>query len=217
VKILAHTGGIARTNCYLVADETARAAVLFDAPDHTIGPLLDQAVNAGWDVIGLWLTHGHFDHLADHAVYRERFPRGRILMHPLDEPKLRQPGSRIFTLPFTIPPGKPDALVNDGDELAIGSIRVRVLHTPGHAPGHVCYHLVNEKVLIGGDLIIGGAVGRTDLPDSDPAVLAESVRRVMQLPDETSLLGGHGESSTLGQERAGNPYVRAILNGSFRG
>lgn len=211
MKILAHTGGIVSTNCYLVADEAARVAVLFDAPDHTIADLLDRAADDGWDVIGLWLTHGHFDHLADHAVYRARYPSGKILIHPLDEPKLRQPGSRLFPLPFTIPPGKPDALVNDGDELAIGSIRVRVLHTPGHAPGHVCYHLVDEETLIGGDLIIGGAVGRTDLPDSDPAALANSVKRVMQLPPDTTLLPGHGEPGTLGLERTHNPCVREFL------
>ena len=217
VTIFSYTGGIAETNCYLIADDDTGVAVLFDAPDHTIVSALDRAVSRGWDVVGLWLTHGHFDHLADHAVFRERFPRGRVLIHPLDEPKLLQPVSRVFPLPFTIPPGKPDALVNDGDELRVGSMRVRVLHTPGHSPGHVCYHFVKEKVLVGGDLIIDGAVGRTDLPDSDPAALADSVRKIMQLPDDTTLLGGHGESRTLGEERADNPYVHAILNGSFPG
>lgn len=213
MQILMTTGGVAHTNCYLVADESAKQAVLFDAPDHTITPLLDAAAERGWDVVGLWLTHGHFDHLADHAVYRERCPGGRVLIHRLDEPKLLQPGSRVFPLPFTIPPGKPDGYVSDGDVLSIGSIRVEVLHTPGHAPGHVSYHLPTEQTLIGGDLIIGGAVGRTDLPDSDPAQLLESVKRVMQLPGETMLYGGHGEPRTLAEEREGNRYVAAILAG----
>jgi hypothetical protein len=110
-------------------------------------------------------------------------------------------------------PPPADRDLAEGDRVQLGEYQFDVWHLPGHAPGHVCYHLVNEKVLIGGDLIIGGAIGRTDLPDSDAAKLAASVRKVMQLPDDTTLLGGHGEPSTLGEERTDNPYVRAILNG----
>jgi hydroxyacylglutathione hydrolase len=213
MRIVSHTGGIASTNCYLVIDEPSKQCVLFDAPDHTIAPLLDHIDAEQLDLIGLWLTHGHFDHIADHAIVRERFPTAQVLLHKLDEPKLLRPGvqSRLFQLPFTIPPGTIDRFIDEGDSLAIGSLRLTVLHTPGHAPGHVCYHLPYERVLIGGDLIIGGAVGRTDLPDSDESMLIESVRRVMQLPDETTLLPGHGGPSTLGDERQSNDYVRQFL------
>src|ERR1017187_683118 len=89
--ILTNTGGVAMTNCYLIADELAKQAVLFDAPDHTTEPLLKEAAARGWDLIGLWLTHGHFDHLADHAVVRQRFPAARILLHTLDGPKAEHP------------------------------------------------------------------------------------------------------------------------------
>jgi glyoxylase-like metal-dependent hydrolase (beta-lactamase superfamily II) len=75
----------------------------------------------------------------------------------------------------------------------------------------VAYHFPSEKVLVGGDLIIGGSVGRTDLPDSKHADLEESIRRVMRLPDETKLLGGHGPATTLGEERKHNPYVKAVI------
>jgi glyoxylase-like metal-dependent hydrolase (beta-lactamase superfamily II) len=213
MKIISHTGGLAVTNCYLIADETTKQAVLFDAPDHTIEPLLDDAENNDWDVIGLWLTHGHFDHLADHQVYRDRYPNGQVFIHPLDEPKLIKPGSRLFPLPFTIPPGRADRLINDGDELSIGSIKVRVIFTPGHAPGHVSFHLPDENVLVGGDLIIGGAVGRTDLPDSNVEHLMQSVRKIMELPEDTTLLPGHGDAATLAEERQTNPYVARILRG----
>ena len=162
-------------------------------------------------MIGLWLTHGHFDHIADHKVVTDRFPSARVLIHPLDAPKLRNPRSSTFVLPFTIPPREPDALIEDGQSLRIGALRVDVIHTPGHAPGHVMYHLPDEKVLVGGDLIIMGAVGRTDLPDSDPDALDASIRRVMRLSDDTTLLPGHGEPSTLGDERRGNEYVAAAL------
>jgi len=211
MKILMHTGGIASTNCFLVADEVAKQAVLFDAPDHTAGAILDEAQKNDWDVIGLWLTHGHFDHIADHAVVTSRFPKAKVLIHELDEAKLEYPQSRIFQLPFDIPPRKADVLLGDNQKLKLGSIDVEVIHTPGHASGHICYHFPKERVLVGGDLIIMGAVGRTDLPDSDYAVLLASIRRIMQLPGDTKLLPGHGQISTLDEERQSNPYVQEAL------
>ncbi|MEM6315558.1 MAG: MBL fold metallo-hydrolase, partial [Planctomycetota bacterium] len=101
----------------------------------------------------------------------------------------------------------------DGDRLHIGSIPVDVIHTPGHAPGHVCFHLPDHDVLIGGDLILMNAIGRTDLPGGDEATLMRSLRRIMQLPDETQLLPGHGTADTLGRERQVNPFVAAALRG----
>jgi glyoxylase-like metal-dependent hydrolase (beta-lactamase superfamily II) len=211
MKVLMHTGGIAHTNCFVVADEVARQAVLFDAPDHTVAPLLDTVTQNGWDLIGLWLTHGHFDHIADHAVVTERFPGARVLMHRLDEPKLLRPKSSVFQLPFEIPPRRADAYVEEGQELAIGSLKVLVMHTPGHSPGHVAYHFAAEELLVGGDLIIGGSVGRTDLPDSQFEDLVSSIKRVMKLPDATRLMGGHGEPTTLGEEGRSNDHVRMLL------
>jgi hydroxyacylglutathione hydrolase len=211
MTILPHSGGIASTNCYLVADESAKVAVLFDAPDHTVEPLLDEVDRRGWELIGLWLTHGHFDHLADHQVVTDRFPRARLLMHGADADKLENPRSGIFQLPFVIPAREPDELITDGQKLSIDSLQLEVIHTPGHSPGHVMYHFPKEQVLIGGDLIICGAVGRTDLPDSVQSDLEASIRRVMQLPPETKLFPGHCSSSTLAEELAHNPYVRAAV------
>lgn len=211
MTIIANTGGIAVTNCYLVADDQTKKAVLFDAPNDTVAPLLDEAQSRGYDIIGLWLTHGHFDHIADHAVVTTRFPGAKLLIHPLDEPKLQKPQSLFFPLPFTIPRRSADAHLQDGQKLTIGSLELEVIHTPGHAPGHVMFHFPKEQVLIGGDLIIMNAVGRTDLPDSDPAAMDASLRRVMKLPGVTRLLSGHGHASTLEEERAQNPYVRSAL------
>lgn len=201
------------TNCFVIADEAAQEAVLFDAPDHTIEPLLSQVAGRGWNLLGLWLTHGHFDHFADHALVRKRFPKAKILIHTLEEPKTRTPDiqTRMFQLPFVIPPLQVDENVTDNQQLRIGSLQVEVLHTPGHSPGHVAYYLPEERVLVGGDLIIGGSVGRTDLPDSNHADLEASVRRVMALPASTKLLGGHGPVTTLAEEREQNEYVRGIL------
>ena len=104
-----------------------------------------------------------------------------------------------------------DTSVEDGQLLTLGDLRVRVIHTPGHAPGHVMYHLEDEAVLIGGDLIIMNAVGRTDLPDASESELEASIRKVMKLPEDTHLLPGHGEASTLAQELQVNPYVQQAM------
>src|SRR5688572_6232423 len=117
MQILHDTGGIAATNWYRVADDETRPAVRFHAPNDTTGPLLDDVKRRGWDVIGLSLTHGHFDHVADHAVVTERFPSAKVLIHRLDEAKLLNPTSVFFPLPFEIPPRAADGYVEDGQEL----------------------------------------------------------------------------------------------------
>jgi len=211
--IAKNTGGIAGTNTYLIGNAEMKQAVIFDAPDNTVAPLLDYAIEHDLDVIGLWLTHGHFDHIADHLEVTKRFPNAKVLIHALDEPKLQDPNSSVFVLPFTIAPRSADAHVADGQQLPLGKFRVDVIHTPGHSPGHVMYHFPEEKILIGGDLIIGGSVGRTDLPDSDHTELGRSIRRVMQLPLDTRLLPGHGDVSTLELEKITNPYVQEALGG----
>jgi len=211
MQILTARGGLAATNAFLIADEATKQAVLFDAPDNTVGVLLDRARQQGWDVVGLWLTHGHFDHVADHAVVTEAFPGAKVLIHKLDEPKLQNPNAMFFALPFIIPPRSADAYVEDGQTLHLGSMRVEVVFTPGHAPGHVCYHFPDQQVLVGGDLIIGGAVGRTDFPDCSEPDMVASVRRVMKLPPDTRLLPGHGDPSTLEYEMETNDYVREMV------
>ncbi len=211
MKVIMDTGGLAGTNCYLIGDDASKECVLFDAPDHTVEGLLKQIKDNDWTLKGLWLTHGHFDHLGDHKVVTDTFPGTPILIHKLDEPKLITPNSRLFPLPFTIPPGQASGLVEDGQMLSIGQHACRVIHTPGHAPGHVMYYFEEDDILVGGDLIIGGAIGRYDLPDSDYEALCDSVRKIMKLPPETNLLPGHGDVTTLGDELANNPFVRQII------
>lgn len=210
MQILSARGGLFSTNSFLIADEATKQAVIFDAPDNTVGVLLDKAKRNGWNVVGLWLTHGHCDHVADHAAVVAAFPESKVLLHPLDEPKLQNPNA-MFPLPFMIPPREPDQHVEDGQELALGSLRAKVLHTPGHSVGHVCYHFAAQKLLIGGDLIICGAVGRTDFPDGSLPTLNASIRKVMKLPADTRLLPGHCDASTLGHELETNEYVQAAV------
>ncbi len=211
MQIVINTGGLASTNAYLIADEVTKKAVIVDAPDHTVGTLVEEAARRGYDLIGLWLTHGHFDHIADHKVVTDRFPNARVLIHALDHPKLQDPRAAMFPLPFVIPPRHADQLIEDGESLTIGTLKARVLHTPGHSPGHVAFHFPDEGILVSGDLVMMGSVGRTDLPDSDPGQLMQSLVKVMQLPPETKLLSGHGEASTVADELQHNPYVRQAL------
>jgi glyoxylase-like metal-dependent hydrolase (beta-lactamase superfamily II) len=215
MKIVMNTGGLAQTNAYLVADEAAKQAVIVDAPDHTVAPLLEEAGRSGWDVTALWLTHGHFDHIADHDQVTRRFPSAKVLIHRLDEPKIANPEAQrlIFPFPLHIRPRQADGYLEDGESVQVGRHTFQVIHTPGHSPGHVALHCPEEGVLIGGDLIICGAVGRTDLPDSSEEDLMASIRRVMKLPADTRLLPGHCEPSTLAYERETNPYVRSSLKG----
>jgi hydroxyacylglutathione hydrolase len=211
LKLISHTGGLASTNCFLVIDETTSKCVLFDAPDHTIEPVLQYIKQEKLELIGLWLTHAHFDHMADHVLVREQFPDAKLLIHELELPLLHNPGSMQFQLPFEIAPAKEDQTIADGDVLSIGNLTCRVIFTPGHAPGHVCFYFEEQKILVGGDLIIGGAIGRTDFPTSDHSKMIESVRLIMKLPDDVVLLPGHGDSTTLGEERQTNPYVRDMI------
>ena len=215
MKVLTARGGLFSTNCFLIADEASKQAVIFDAPDNTVGVLLDQAKKHDWDVIGLWLTHGHCDHIADHAAVAEAFPNAKVLLHRLDEPKLQKPNA-MFPLPFIIPSRKADLYVEDGQELQLGGLTATVIYTPGHSPGHVCYHFADQKLLVGGDLIICGAVGRTDFPDCSHSALNASIRRIMKLPGDTRLLPGHCGPSTLAHELETNEYVREAMEEPVR-
>ncbi len=198
------------TTAYLVADETTKQAVIFDAPNDTTAPLIETAKKNGWEVIGLWLTHGHIDHIADHAVVTASFPKAKILIHQLDEPKLQHPMS-MYAVPFVTPPRNADGYLTGGKILYIGGTEVHVLETPGHSPGHVAFFIPAEKVLIGGDLILMGAVGRTDFPGCSFPDLQASLRRIMNLPAETQLLPGHGRPSLLRDEAETNPHVRQAI------
>ncbi len=131
-------------------------------------------------------------------------------MHRLDEKKLQHPNS-MYPLPFKTASRNADGYLSDGQILTIGQTEVHVIHTPGHSPGHVGFYIPAAKVLIGGDLILMGAVGRTDFADCSFPDLQESLRRVMKLPGDTHLLPGHGHPGLLREERLNNSYVRDAL------
>ena len=208
MKIHMNTGGLAQTNGYLVLDDQHKAAAIIDAPKDTTEALLEIARAGGYDVKYLLLTHGHWDHLSDHDEVTAIFPKAQVLIHRLDEPKLMVPGSVLFDLPYVIPARKADGYLQDGDKVHIGALALSVLHTPGHCEGHVCFYSAAQGVLFSGDLLMAGTVGRYDLAEGDIELLKKSIRRVLLLPDHTHVLSGHGPATTIGRERAGNPFVR---------
>jgi len=208
MKIHMNTGGLAETNAYLVADEATKVAAIIDAPEATTASLISVAKQHGYDVQYLLLTHGHWDHLSDHAVVTEAFPKARVLIHRLDEGKLQKPGSEMYELPYEIPPRSADGYIEDGDKIHLGHVVLAAMHTPGHCPGHVVLYAAEQGTLFSGDLLMAGGVGRYDLSDGDEGLLRGSLRRVMLLPDGVKVLSGHGPATTIGHERVGNFYVR---------
>jgi hydroxyacylglutathione hydrolase len=208
MKILMNTGGLAETNCYMLVDQSTKTAAIIDAPADTTASLLGRAKQNGWDVQYLLLTHGHWDHISDHKVVTDAFPKCKVICHKLEEPKLLSPGSALFDLPYTIEPRKADAYVEDGSKIHIGHLTLAAMHTPGHAAGHVVYYSGEHKAAFVGDLMMAGAVGRYDLEDGDIEILKKSLRRIMLLPDETRVFSGHGPATTIGNERNGNPFIR---------
>ena len=183
MKIYMNTGGLAETNAYLLANEATKAAAIIDAPEATTASLIALARRHGYDVRYLLLTHGHWDHISDHAVVTEAFPRAQVMIHKLDEIKLLNPSGEMFDLPYEIPPRRADAYLEDGGKIHIGNITLAAMHTPGHCPGHVVLYAAEQETLFSGDLLMAGGVGRYDLSDGDEMTLRQSLRRVLLLPD----------------------------------
>ena len=200
--------GPVSTNSYLVADPDTREAAVID-PAWDGGIILAEAQKRGWNIGQLWYTHAHFDHLGGAAeIARGLNPPPEIGMCPFDhEIWENQGGAPLFGM--HIDPGpEPTIKLSHGQILQVGNIEFEVRHTPGHTPGHVVFYCQEIATLFCGDLIFKDSVGRTDLPGGDWEALTNSIlEQVFTLPDETQLLSGHGEKSTVGEEKRGNPYV----------
>lgn len=205
-----NTGGPVATNGYLLVDEKTGIAAIVDAPYSTIAALLKIAAHHQYKVTQLLLTHGHWDHTADHQVVTDSYPKAPVLMHQLDEPKLLKPFSTFMALPFSIPPRKASGYLQDSQKIHIGVTEFEVMHTPGHSPGHVVFYAPSESLLMAGDLLFAGSIGRVDLPDSDPQAMGRSLARIMKLPDNTCVRSGHGPATTIGQERYTNPWLENL-------
>lgn len=199
--------GAFQENAYLVVDEPTGRAVFID-PGAEGERLLELLDRSGATLDAIWLTHAHVDHVGGIAALR-RVHDAPVLLHPLDsEVYAAAPAvARAYGLPFEAPPPV-DGPLAEGQRLVLGSTEFDVLHMPGHAPGHVIF--VAEREVFGGDLLFAGSVGRTDLPFSDPAAMAESLARVATLSADLTVHPGHGASTTIGRELRHNPFLTGV-------
>lgn len=176
------------------------------------GPIVEHVRRAGLRPMALILTHAHVDHIAGVAEVVAAFPgppRLPVWIHAAERDWLNDPELNLsmFTGQPVTAPG-PDRLLADGDELSLGGTRWRVLHTPGHSPGGIALASHDAPVVLAGDALFAGSIGRTDFPGSSFEQLERSIRaKLYTLPDGTAVYPGHGPSTTIGRERASNPFV----------
>jgi len=199
------TNGRFAQNSYLLGDEQSRAAVLVDPGEDPSG-LLAEVTRGGWHVEAIWLTHAHIDHVLG-VPHARQLTSAPVLLHVADLPLYTNVPQQAIAMGFraTALPA-PDGDLTEGQSLMVGPHRFLVRHTPGHSPGSVSF--VGPGLVIVGDVLFSGSIGRTDLPGGNFFTLMRSIHaHLLSLPDDTVLYAGHGDDSTIGVERATNPFI----------
>lgn len=198
--------GMIQANCYIAGCEETGEGVIIDPGDEA-GRILAEVEAAGLTIKYILNTHAHFDHIMANGPLVQA-TAAPLALHPLDLPLLRQNGgASLFGLDAP-PSPEPDIELAEGDTIVFGRYSLKVLFTPGHTPGHVSFYEATAGVVFDGDVLFAGGIGRTDLPGGDYETLLHSINeKLMVLPDETAVYSGHGPATTIGQERAGNPWL----------
>lgn len=202
-------------NAYLAWAVDSASALAIDPGGETTA-MADAAADAGVWVEAIVLTHAHLDHVEGVAELVER-TGARIWLHPADRPLYEAVAlqAQQFGMSVRTPP-PPDEELADGQVLELGGTRWEVRHVPGHSPGHVILYAPDAAVAFVGDVVFQGSVGRTDLPGGDHRALFTGIREhVLTLPDDTTLFAGHGPPTTVGHERATNPFLVPHFGGGF--
>jgi hydroxyacylglutathione hydrolase len=193
-------------NCFLVWDDESKKGIFID-PGAEPEKLIRTASFLGIDVEGIYNTHGHIDHAGGVDAVKQKLGIP-FAIHPADQFLLE--GLADQARLFGVTTGKEptiDKPLADNDEFMVGSHKATVIHTPGHSPGGVCFTF--DKVVFVGDTLFAGSIGRTDLPGGNLDQLLGSIKgRLMTLDDNTRVLSGHGPPSTIGVERAHNPFLK---------
>lgn len=195
LKVRAMALGDYQTNCYIIHDEASKTCCVID-PGYTPDIVLDKLDSLGLTLEAILLTHGHFDHVG--GVKQLAAETGcAVYIHPddLSMPPMMTAGSLYYTKTY-----------GEGSQLHLAGLEITVLHTPGHTPGSVC--LLVENTMFSGDTLFAGSCGRTDLPGGDWATILRSLHRLSAFETNYWVLPGHGESTTLAQEKRYNPYFR---------
>jgi hydroxyacylglutathione hydrolase len=184
-------------NCYLVGDEASREGMIID-PGAQSGQVMKKVAELGLTVKLIVITHTHPDHIGAIKAVKEA-TRAEVGVHS-DEARGLQ------SAPMAMDQGA-DRLLKGGDSLKIGSLTFLVIHTPGHSPGGIC--LLGDGIVFTGDTLFNASIGRSDFPGGNHHQLLTSIHtKLMILPDNTIVYPGHGPSSTIGNERRGNPFLR---------
>lgn len=195
-------GGLFETNCYLL--DAPRGQILFDAPEGVCDWLEARAAEPKL----LLLTHGHFDHVPDVAKMKRRFAC-QIGCHADTVPMISDADFfRRFGFGLEIEPAQPDFLIEATPRREFLGLDFEVLEVPGHSPGSLCFFQRETQLLIGGDVLFAGGVGRWDLPGGDGELLFHGIKtKLYPLGDDVTVLPGHGPPTTIGAERRTNPFV----------
>ncbi len=201
--------GALQANGYIVFDEGSGEAALVDPGGDPV-PLFREIERRGLTVRAILNTHAHFDHIAANAIVKQRYPEAPLMLHRADFPLLAEGGGAAWFDLAYLPSPPADHALEDGEEIALGALTLRVLHTPGHTPGSLCFYIPQEQALLSGDTLFRGSIGRTDLPGGDARQLTASLRRLLALPPETTVHPGHGPATTLERECRHNPYLRRL-------
>lgn len=205
------TVGPFQENCYIVGDEESGEGVLVDPGDEAarIAIAVEQT---NLDISRILITHAHIDHVGAVAALVDEYACP-VLMHAEAEPMLAQLPSQamMMGLRFGKVPSV-DAYIEDEEVVKVGGVELRSLYTPGHAPGHLAFYAESERLVLAGDALFAGSVGRTDLPGGSMEVLLRSIEeRLLTLPDGTMVYPGHGPETTIATEKAHNPFLQGGL------
>ncbi len=199
--------GPLETNAYIIGDETTRQALVVDPGDEP-DRILELIKDSGLEVTAIICTHAHFDHIGAAGDIKNATGAG-ILIHrdDLEGYELVRDQAAMWGYDIDELPA-PDGFIEEGDNIRAGNLSFSAMHTPGHSPGGIC--LYGEGVIVTGDTIFRGSVGRTDFPGGSVEKLRESFKRILALPDETVILSGHGPETTVGTEKRENFFVREL-------
>lgn len=212
MKIITYKGGgVFNANCYIVISESGNAAVI-DAP---LGneKLLEAVESNGGKLTKILLTHGHCDHIESLAFLTEK-TGAEVYIHTLDEQKLHDDYlnlSEYFADYYERPIAHYEnaRTVESGDVITLDELEFRVLHTPGHTGGSVCYIL--NGIMFSGDTIFNMSIGRTDMPDGNPVIMQQTLALLSSIEDvDFTILSGHGDPTRLSLEKLNNPFMRGF-------
>ena len=206
MRIIKMTVGPLSTNCYIVSDENTGKAVIID-PGAQADRIQSKITELDLSVEAILLTHGHFDHMMAAEELRKAYGAD-IYIGKKEKQLLGNTDtnlSEMFGKPYAI---VADQYVEEGMELALAGVTFRVIDTPGHTEGGVCYYVKEYEAAFSGDTIFYESVGRTDFPTGSMRVLVESIHeKIFTLPEDTQLFPGHGNSTTVGYEKQNNLYA----------